>query len=48
MLIFESNLNIINDVKSMSSANFDVKDLGEADVILSIKITKTKNGISLV
>ncbi|KAL0551643.1 hypothetical protein IC582_010732 [Cucumis melo] len=47
MLIFGSNLNVINDVKSMLSANFDMKDLGEADVILGIKITRIENRISL-
>ncbi|KAL0561265.1 hypothetical protein IC582_001687 [Cucumis melo] len=47
MLIFGSNLHIINDVKSMLSANFDMKDLGEADVILDIKITRTENEIFL-
>ena len=47
MLIFGSNLHVINDAISMLSANFDVKDLGEADVILGIKITRTKKGISL-
>ncbi|KAL0556203.1 hypothetical protein IC582_004713 [Cucumis melo] len=47
MLSFVSNLHVINDVKSMLSVNFDMKDLGEADIILGIKITRTKNGISL-
>ncbi|KAL0559322.1 hypothetical protein IC582_003930 [Cucumis melo] len=47
ILIFGSNLYVINDVKSMLSENFDMKELGEADVILGIKITRTKNGISL-
>ncbi|KAA0060459.1 hypothetical protein IC582_014232 [Cucumis melo] len=47
MLIFGSNLHVINDVKSMLSVNFDMKDLGEADVILGIKITRTENGIFL-
>ncbi|KAL4037947.1 hypothetical protein IC575_001550 [Cucumis melo] len=47
MLIFGSNLHVINDVKSMLSVNFDMKDLGEADVILDIKITRIENGISL-
>ena len=47
MLIFGSNLHVINDVKSMLSANFDMKDLGEANVILGIKITRTENGIFL-
>ena len=41
MLIFGSNLHVINDVNSTLSANFDIKDLGEADVILSIKVTRT-------
>ena len=31
----------------MLSANFDMKDLREADAILGIKITRTGNGISL-
>ena len=47
MLIFESNLHVINDVKSMLSENFDMKDLGEANVILGIKIIRIENGISL-
>ncbi|KAA0055650.1 hypothetical protein E5676_scaffold16G00150 [Cucumis melo var. makuwa] len=33
MLIFGSNLHFINDVKSMLSANFDMKDLGETNNI---------------
>lgn len=47
LLIFGSNLNAIKDVKSLLCHNFDMKDLGEADVILGIKITRTDNGISL-
>ncbi|KAL0554630.1 hypothetical protein IC582_008556 [Cucumis melo] len=47
MLIFGSNLHVTNDVKSMLNVNFDMKDLGEADVILGIKITRTENGIFL-
>ena len=47
ILIFGSNLHVINDVKSVLSANFDMKDLEEANVILCIKIIRTKNGISL-
>ncbi|KAL4032975.1 hypothetical protein IC575_006058 [Cucumis melo] len=47
MLIFGSNLHVINDVKSMLNANFDMKNLGEADVILGIKITRTEIGIFL-
>ncbi|CAJ2634277.1 unnamed protein product [Trifolium pratense] len=47
MLIFGSNLSAINDVKSLFSNNFDMKDLGEASVILGIKITRSEKGISL-
>ena len=47
MLIFRSNLHVIKDVKLMLFANFDMKDLGEANVILSIKITRTKKETSL-
>jgi hypothetical protein len=36
---------VINDVKSFLSQNFDMKDLGEADVILNIKLIKGENGI---
>ena len=32
MLIFRSNVHVTNDVKSMLSANFDIKNLGEANV----------------
>ena len=47
MLIFGQNFHFINDVKSMLSAKFDMKELGEAEVILGIKITRIENGISL-
>jgi hypothetical protein len=35
-------------VKSFLSQNFDMKDLGEADVILNIKLKKGENGITLL
>jgi hypothetical protein len=38
ILIFGTSLDVINDVKSFLSNNFDMKDLGEADVILNIKL----------
>ena len=47
MLIFCSNLEVINDTKMFLSSHFDMKDLGEADVILGVKIRKTENGFSL-
>ena len=47
MLIFGSNMSAVNDVKSLLCNNFDMKDLGEASVILGIKITRTEKGISI-
>ena len=38
---------VINEVKSFMSKSFDMKDLGEADVILNIKLIKNENGITL-
>nr|KYP54754.1 Retrovirus-related Pol polyprotein from transposon TNT 1-94 [Cajanus cajan] len=47
ILIFGSNLHVINDVKSFLSSNFEMKDLGLVDVILGIKLIKNHNGIVL-
>jgi hypothetical protein len=47
ILIFGTNIEVINDVKSFLSKSFDMKDLGEADVILNIKLIKDENGITL-
>jgi tRNA(Ser,Leu) C12 N-acetylase TAN1 len=46
-LIFGTNIDVINDVKSFLSKSFDMKDLGETDVILNIKLIKDANGITL-
>jgi hypothetical protein len=40
-------MDIINEVKSFLSKSFDMKDLGEADVILNIKLVKEECGITL-
>ena len=40
LLIFGSNLHIIVETKNMLSSYFDMKDLGEANYILGMKITK--------
>jgi len=42
-----TNIEVIKFTKRMLSNNFDMKDLGVADVILGIKITRTPDGISL-
>jgi hypothetical protein len=47
ILIFWTNINVINDVKSFLSQHFDMKDLGEADIILNIKLIKDASEITL-
>ena len=47
MLILGTNIEIIKSTKRMLFNSFDMKDLGVADVILGIKITRTPDGISL-
>jgi hypothetical protein len=47
ILIFGTNIEIINDDKSFLSKSFDMKDPEEVDVILNIKLIKDENGITL-
>jgi hypothetical protein len=47
ILIFGTNIDIINEVKSFLSKSFDMKDLGEANIILNIKLIKKGSGITL-
>ena len=47
MLIFGSNMHVINETKNMLKSHFDMKDLSEASFILDVKITKTCDGIFL-
>lgn len=47
MLIFSSNINAIKETKRSSSNKFDMKDLGETDVILGVKFIKRENGYTL-
>ena len=47
MLIFGTNIDVVNTNKAFLSSCFDMKDLGEADVILGIKITRNSYGLSL-
>jgi hypothetical protein len=44
ILIFENNTNVIKEVKYFLSCNFEMNDLGEADVILNIKLLREENG----
>ena len=45
LLIFGPNMDIINAAKMLLKNNFDMKDLGELNVILGMKISITSNGI---
>ena len=47
MLIIGSNFKMINSTKKMLSKRFDMKDMGVADVILGMKITRTSDGYAL-
>ena len=47
MLILGINIEVIKSTKRMLFNNFDMKDLGVADVILGIKIRRTLDRISL-
>jgi hypothetical protein len=44
ILIFGTSLELIKEVKDFLSQKFDMKDFGEADVILNIKLIKGENG----
>jgi hypothetical protein len=47
IVIFGTNIDIINEVKSFLSKSFGMKDLEKADVILNIKLIKKDSGITL-
>jgi hypothetical protein len=44
ILILGSSLSVIEEVKKFLSNNFEIKDLGEADVILNIKLLREGDG----
>ncbi|BFG40858.1 hypothetical protein CerSpe_271320 [Prunus speciosa] len=47
MLIIGTNKDIINSTKKMLNSNFDMKDLGLADVILGIRVKRNSDGYIL-
>ena len=47
MLIMGSNKDVINKTKKMLNSSFDMKDLGQADVILGIQIKRNSEGYVL-
>ena len=44
LMTFGSSLKVIEEVKEFLSKNFEMKDLGEADVILNIKLQREGDG----
>ena len=46
ILIFGRNMHFINYVKSLLFRNFDIKDLGQVDMILRIKLIKKNDDMS--
>ena len=44
ILIFGTHLKVIEEVKAFLSHNFEMKDLGMADVILNIKLLRNTEG----
>ena len=44
ILIFGTNLKVIEEVKNFLSHKFEMKDLGVADVILKIKLPRNNKG----
>nr|KAJ0195993.1 hypothetical protein LSAT_V11C700359310 [Lactuca sativa] len=47
MLIFGTDLEEVDKTKKFLSSSFDMKDMGDAEVILGIRIRKGNNGISI-
>jgi hypothetical protein len=47
ILIFGTSLDMINEVKTFLCQSFDMKDLGEADVILNINLINGEDGTTL-
>ena len=47
LLIFGTNYDSIKEAKDFLSSNFDMKDMGIADIILGIKIIRKNNYLYL-
>jgi hypothetical protein len=47
ILIFKTSLDVMNGVKTFLCQSFDMKDLGEADIISNIKLIKGEKKITL-
>jgi hypothetical protein len=47
IMLFDSNIQVINITKSLLSENLNMKDLGKVNVILVINLLKNNNGFTL-
>lgn len=47
LLIFGTNIDVVIATKKFLASNFDMKDMGEASVILGIKILKNNDSVTL-
>ena len=47
MLIFGTSLEVVCETKKFLGSKFDMKKLGETEVIIGIKKTRTPNGLKL-
>jgi hypothetical protein len=47
LLIFGTNIDVVHETKRFLSSNFDMKDMGDANVILGIKVLKDNNCVTL-
>jgi len=47
LLIFGTNMQGVNDTKKYLTSQFKMKDLGEVDTILGVKVRKHSGGYSL-
>jgi hypothetical protein len=43
ILIFGTSLDVVNEVKTFLCQSFNIKDMGDDDVILNIKLIKGEN-----
>ena len=47
ILLFDNNLRIVNETKSFLSRKFEMKDMGEVNVILRHRLTRSAEGITI-
>ena len=47
ILLFDNNLRIVNETKSFLSRKFKMKDMGEENIILGLRLTRSAEGITI-